>query len=196
MEIRPIKEQDAAKWQELMINLENTTDMMVLEPGERPSDPEDALARIEDAQQKDGLILVALEGDLMVGYLSADRGAFRRNHHTVHVMMGIRDDFRNQSIGGKLLDYLDEWAGHSDVTRLELTVLVGNTIAVHLFKKKNYSIEGVKKNSLIVDGKSINEYYMAKLLTSPAERMAALAALLQAHMIDPPAPNTQSRQEE
>lgn len=185
MDIRPIKEQDAGKWQELMILLDQQSNTMMLEPGERPEDAEEALGRIREAQRRDGLILVAEVDERLVGYLSADRGAYRRNRHRAEIVVGILKDYRGQGIGGKLFDRLDEWAGHAGITRLELTVVCNNNIAVHLYQSKGFKIEGVKKNSLVVDGRSVNEYFMAKVRTDPQQQMAALAALLQDRMVPP-----------
>jgi RimJ/RimL family protein N-acetyltransferase len=38
-----------------------------------------------------------------------------------------------------------------------------NTSAKHLYEKNGFNVEGIKKNSMIVDGKYVDEYYMAKL---------------------------------
>ncbi|MFJ7744700.1 hypothetical protein [Peribacillus sp. NPDC097295] len=35
---------------------------------------------------------------------------------------------------------------------------------VALYKKVGFEIEGTKRNSLVIHGKSYNEYYMAKIL--------------------------------
>lgn len=48
--------------------------------------------------------------------------------------------------------------------RLELTVVTENRAAVALYKKDGFLIEGVKKHSLMIDGKAFDEYYMVKIL--------------------------------
>ena len=50
------------------------------------------------------------------------------------------------------------------VTRLELTVECHNEAARRLYQKSGFQIEGVRQKSMLVDGRFIDEYYMAKLL--------------------------------
>ncbi len=59
---------------------------------------------------------------------------------------------------------LDKWANEKGVTRLELTVMCINDAARHLYEKNGFVVEGTKKNSMVVDGTYVDEYYMAKLL--------------------------------
>ncbi len=39
-----------------------------------------------------------------------------------------------------------------------------NTAGIALYKKMGFEIEGTKRNSLFIDGKYVDEYYMSKLL--------------------------------
>lgn len=39
-----------------------------------------------------------------------------------------------------------------------------NTVAKNLYEKNGFVVEGIKKNSMIVDGEYIDEFYMAKFL--------------------------------
>lgn len=63
-----------------------------------------------------------------------------------------------------MFDYMIQWAKKSQLHRLELTVIEHNEQAVHLYKKMGFEVEGVKRNSLLIDGQYVNELYMAKLL--------------------------------
>ncbi|WP_342768304.1 hypothetical protein [Falsibacillus pallidus] len=45
-----------------------------------------------------------------------------------------------------------------------MTVVSENGRAVALYKKIGFEIEGTKKDSLLIDGTFVNEYYMGKLL--------------------------------
>ncbi|WP_353611594.1 GNAT family N-acetyltransferase [Bacillus sp. FJAT-25509] len=60
---------------------------------------------------------------------------------------------------------MEEWAIKHSISRLELTVVKQNEAGVGLYKKMGYEIEGTKRNSLIINSNSFDEYYMAKLLT-------------------------------
>lgn len=39
-----------------------------------------------------------------------------------------------------------------------------NEAALHLYEKNGFQREGIKKNSMVVNGQFVDEYYMAKLL--------------------------------
>ncbi|WP_331666591.1 GNAT family N-acetyltransferase [Lacrimispora sp.] len=68
---------------------------------------------------------------------------------------------------GSVLHFLSswhKWADEKGVSRLELTVMCINDAARHLYEKNGFVVEGIKKNSMVVDGTYVDEYYMAKLL--------------------------------
>ncbi|MGN0972690.1 MAG: GNAT family N-acetyltransferase, partial [Aristaeellaceae bacterium] len=56
------------------------------------------------------------------------------------------------------------WARANHITRPELTVERPNEAARHLYEKMGFAIEGVRKRSMLVDGRPVDEYYMARLL--------------------------------
>jgi len=59
---------------------------------------------------------------------------------------------------------LESWALDNNIHRLELTVVAQNESAISLYKKLGFEIEGTKRDSLLIDGIFVNEYYMSKLL--------------------------------
>ena len=71
---------------------------------------------------------------------------------------------RGKGIGAKLFEALEEWANQQSIHRLELTVMTYNTAGIALYKKMGFEIEGTKRDSLLIDGKYVDEYYMSKLL--------------------------------
>jgi RimJ/RimL family protein N-acetyltransferase len=50
------------------------------------------------------------------------------------------------------------------IHRLELTVVTENQAGLQLYKKMGFEIEGTKRQSLYIDGKFVDEYYMSKLV--------------------------------
>lgn len=161
--IRPVTENQAeAVWQ-LMYALDFETKYMMYEPGERSKD----IQRIKDVIYKsvhgDNLLLVAENKGELIGYLSAERGRCKRVHHSAHIVAGIRAAYQNHGIGSKLFIGLDNWAKKNHITRLELTVMCQNEAAKHLYEKRGFVVEGVRKQSMIIDGEYIDEYYMSKL---------------------------------
>ena len=57
---------------------------------------------------------------------------------------------------------LESAAEQEKILRLELTVQCRNEVALHLYQKMGFQIEGVKKNSMVVNGEFVDEYYMAR----------------------------------
>ncbi|WP_195237005.1 GNAT family N-acetyltransferase [Romboutsia sp. 1001285H_161024_C4] len=163
MEIRKIKMKDANNYLDMLLNLDKETKFMMFEPGERPTDINIAKNIIEKSINGDNLVLVATDDENIVGFLSVQRGVPKRIKHTGYIVVGIREKFRGKGIGSKLFSELDIWARKNNITRLELSVICSNTVAKHLYEKNGFEIEGVKKNAMIVDGKYVDEFFMAKL---------------------------------
>jgi RimJ/RimL family protein N-acetyltransferase len=63
-----------------------------------------------------------------------------------------------------MLSKLEHWAKGTGIRRLELTVMTHNERAVGLYKRIGFEVEGLRKDSLYVDGRYVDEYSMAKLL--------------------------------
>ncbi|MCH1959840.1 GNAT family N-acetyltransferase [Romboutsia hominis] len=163
MEIRKIKMKDANNYLDMLLNLDKETKFMMFEPGERPTDINIAKNIIEKSINGDNLVLVATDDENIVGFLSVQRGVPKRIKHTGYIVVGIREKFRGKGIGSKLFLELDIWARKNNITRLELSVICSNTVAKHLYEKNGFEIEGVKKNAMIIDGKYVDEFFMAKL---------------------------------
>ena len=163
MNIRKIKMEDANSYLEMLLNLDKETKFMMFEPEERSNSIDIARRKIENTIKGDNLILVATEGTEIIGFLSVERGVPRRIRHTGYVVVGIREKYRGMGIGSKLFSELDKWARENNLTRLELTVVSSNIVAKHLYEKNGFEIEGIKRKSVLVDGKYLDEFYMAKI---------------------------------
>ena len=165
MLIRGIKLEDAEGFVSLVKQVEESADFMMMEAGERTLSAEQQRKRIE--QMKSGgnsTILLAEEDGKLVGYLIVVGGDAKRVLHRGYLVIGILNEFRGQGIGTKLFSHLDDWAKAHHISRLELTVVIQNEMAVALYKKSGFEIEGTKRNSLLIDNVFYDEYYMAKLL--------------------------------
>jgi RimJ/RimL family protein N-acetyltransferase len=164
--IRKIRETDAESFLNLCRKLDEETQFMMLESGERQTSIEEQTHQIREILQKENQMIFVAEADnRLVGYLAAYGGDFKRNRHSAHLVIGILQDFAGQRIGKKLFLELEHWAKQNNLHRLELTVMRHNERAINLYQKMGFEIEGVKKHSLLVNGKYVDEYYMAKLLS-------------------------------
>lgn len=164
MIIREIESRDADAFWQMQYELDKETNFMMYEPNERTKN----IALIENIIQKavDGsnLLLIAESDTQIVGYISVQRGMPNRIKHTAYIVVGIRKAFQGKGIGTEFFRRLDLWAQQKGITRLELTVMCPNNVAKHLYEKNGFVVEGTKKNAMFVDGKYVDEFYMAKLL--------------------------------
>lgn len=162
--IRPIEENDAESLWHMMSALDAETKYMMYEPNERTKNMDRIKSTIKEAAAGNNLFLAAKADHEIVGYISAQKGILRRVKHSAYIVVGIRAAYQRQGIGTSFFKQLDKWADEKGVTRLELTVMCINDAARHLYEKNGFVVEGIKKNSMVVDGAYVDEYYMAKLL--------------------------------
>ena len=163
MEIRNIRIEDAENYLDMLLNLDKETKFMMFEPGERPTDINAVKNAIKKSINDNNLFLVVTYKENIVGFLSIQRGEYRRIRHTGYLVVGIREKYRGMGIGSELFSKIDTWAMENNITRLELTVICSNTIAKHLYEKNGFIVEGIKKKAMIIDDKYVDVFSMAKI---------------------------------
>ncbi len=167
IKLRLATEADSAKLWQMMCELDNETTFMLYEPDERVAlTNSDRLAsKIADTISVGDLLLLAeTDSSDIIGYLSAECGRYNRTKHIAYIVVGIRQAYQNKGIGKALFNRLNNWAIENKLARLELTVDCANAVAIHLYEKNGFKIEGKRQKSLFVAGIYRDEYYMAKLL--------------------------------
>ena len=165
MLVRTAREGDAEALLGLLKRLDDESRFMMYEPGERTTtvgEQREILGAILACGN--GTFLLAEEDGRPVGFLEATGGAFRRNRHVAHLVLGVLGEHSGRGIGTALMGEVERWARGRGVHRLELTVMAHNAAAVALYEKAGFAIEGTRRHSLLVDGSYVDEYYMAKLL--------------------------------
>ncbi|RPF55294.1 GNAT family N-acetyltransferase [Aquisalibacillus elongatus] len=156
---------DAEQLANLIQSVDQTSQYMLWESGERNISTENQVKMIESIRDSENsTLLVAEEDHKLVGYLLVIGGNARRNKHSGYIVTGIHTDSRGKGVGTLLFMKMEEWAIKQQLQRLELTVVTYNEAGVHLYKKMGFEIEGIKRKSLFIDGKYLDEYYMSKLL--------------------------------
>jgi RimJ/RimL family protein N-acetyltransferase len=165
MFIRPIQEKDSEQFLLLAKEIDQETQFMLLERGERATTIEEQRQKIRNVlSQSNQIILVAEHENELIGYLGAYGGNFQRNRHSVYLVVGILQAYTGQGVGAQFFKALEEWALTRDIHRLELTVMAHNNRAMRLYRKMGFETEGIKKDSLKINGKYVDEYYMVKIL--------------------------------
>ena len=163
--IRQILEADAASFLVLCHKLDGESQFMMLEPGQRNTSLVEQKRQISHILMRGNqTILVAEARGELIGYVEALGGDFRRSRHCAQVVIGILQAFSGRGVGMRLFLGLEHWARQSGIHRMELTVMAHNDRAIRLYRKAGYGIEGTKRDSLLVNGSYVDEYYMGKLL--------------------------------
>ena len=163
--IRPAIIDDAAAFLDLRHHVDLETKFMMLEPGERQTTVEQERERLAATGKSDNKQTFLAEDDgQLVGWLWANGGDYRRNHHSVHIVIGIRTAHTNQGIGTRLFQACEAWARERGLHRLELTVMTHNHLGIALYQKMGFAIEGTASDALRVDGEYVDLHYMSKLL--------------------------------
>ncbi len=164
MQIRQATINDAQEIIQVMQDAESSN-MMLFGPGERNVSTEQFIKFIEMCSDNpNSALFVASEQDKICGYLIVQGELPKRISHRAYIIIGVHSDVRGKGIGKALFVHIQEWAKSIGLHRLELTVITQNSPAVNLYKKMGFEIEGIKRDSLIIDGKYVDEYYMAKLI--------------------------------
>lgn len=166
MRIRHVKIEDAVQLCQLIQQVESDSEYMLFEPGERKITVEQMQTRIRSmkTESHSEIFTAELDGEL-IGYLMAIGGCTKRTRHAVYLVIGIFTSHRGQGVGTHLFEHLENWAVQHNIRRLELTVAQPNDAGMRLYRKMNFEIEGKKRDSLIINGEYVDEYYMSKLLT-------------------------------
>lgn len=160
MVIRKLIYTDAKEFYDCLKIIDSETNFMMFEPEERVWNEVRISKNLKD---ENNLVLGVIDDEKIVGFLTAQRGVFRRIRHTAYIVIGIQKNYCNRKLGTKLFQMLDDWAIENKIIRLELTVVCENKGALRLYEKSGFSIEGTKKKTMYVDGKYVDEYMMAKI---------------------------------
>ncbi|KZE15212.1 GNAT family N-acetyltransferase [Priestia aryabhattai] len=162
--IREISSSDAAAFLTLNKKLDKETAYMLYEENERATTLEQQKKMITTfLKMPNSTILVAEQDGQLVGHLSMIGGSVNRKKHSAYLAVGVLHSYGNRGIGTALFEEMEKWAAQSGIKRVELTVMTHNEPAISLYKKMGFEIEGKKVCSLVVDGKSVDEYYMGKV---------------------------------
>jgi RimJ/RimL family protein N-acetyltransferase len=161
--LREARPADAAALLALKRSLDLETSFMLLEPDERTDDEHDIAADLAAMAAGNSVVMLAEADERLIGYAQARGGRFRRRAATAHVVIGVLAEASGRGVGSALLRELDLWAPTHGIHRLELTVMAHNERAAALYRRVGYAVEGRARECLFVDGRTADEFYMAKL---------------------------------
>ena len=150
---------------EAVERINNETEFLGV-PGEGhpwAASPDTELARL--AERDTGIVLIALDGPAIVGYLLAFGGWYERNRGNVFIaVVGLREPYRGRGIGTRLFEAIEDWARGRGAWRLELRVSSLNERGQALYRKQGFAIEGTIRAGVLRDGVWTDDFWMGKLL--------------------------------
>ncbi len=171
LRIRHAVASDAQGFLDLWEALDSETEFMLYEPGEREITLDEQKSRIERAvESKEVAMFVAenLELKELAGFTVGFGNNNFRDNHKLYVVIGLRQIYTGKGLGSRLLTELETWANENKFRRLELSVMVRNIIAIKLYKRHGFRIEGTKKDSVRLKCGFVDEHIMGKILGASA----------------------------
>ncbi|HET7062044.1 MAG TPA: GNAT family protein [Nitrosospira sp.] len=160
--IRRALESDAASLIDLRRWLFEETSFMLWEPAEFKQTEDDERARIIRLnRQPNSVILLAEAGMQLVGVLSATGDDRKQLRQTALLSIGVVKSHWSQGIGSRMIQDAINWSLAAGIKRLELTVHTSNLRAISVYMRYGFEVEGLRRSSLLVNGRYINEYLMA-----------------------------------
>lgn len=88
-----------------------------------------------------------------------------KRSHCANISIIVNPTFHSMGIGSALMDKLLEYCNDTfKVKKVELSVFNNNKKAIRLYKKYGFSIEGIKRQFVLINGKFEDEIFMAKFL--------------------------------
>lgn len=150
--LRPALPKDAERVLAYLEQVAGESENLTFGPGEFGISPEQERMVLQQAlDTPTSLYLLAeIEGNI-VGTLTFSAEKRPRVQHAGEFGMSVLRKCWNLGIGGRMLAYLLEWAGHTHLIRkLNLRVRVDNLAAIHLYEKYGFVREGCRTREFYV----------------------------------------------
>jgi RimJ/RimL family protein N-acetyltransferase len=166
---------DAAALMQLKQRLDEETSFMLLEPGERDTSIQALAGHLEEVGRSENSVVIVAgqpggrpsgQPGGLAGYVELVGGKFRRNRSTTHLIIGVLAEVSGQGVGARLLAEAKRWAVARGLHRIELNVMAHNHRAIALYERMGFVREGRRAECLLIDGKFLDELYMASKVTS------------------------------
>ena len=96
--------------------------------------------------------LVAVSAGQVIGWCDVVPNPRPIYAHVGILGIALLPEFRRHGIGGRLMRQTLDAARDFGLRRVELTVRESNAVAIRLYKKFGFAIEGLQRNRILVDG--------------------------------------------
>ncbi|MCI5870367.1 MAG: GNAT family N-acetyltransferase [Dorea sp.] len=111
------------------------------------------------------IMILAMDGDEIAGIGTIHSGNKIKSRHQGELGIVVAKKYQKQGIGTEIMRRLIEFCkGNGITTRIQLDTLCANEIAVKLYERFGFEIEGRLRNNTLVDGVYYDLYVMGLLL--------------------------------
>ena len=174
--IREARGEDAAAMIEYLSVVGGETDFLTFGAGEFDKTVEQERDFVEAMRSSlSGLMLVAMQGERVMGITSCQAGGRARTRHAAALGVSVRREAWGRGLGGAMCEALFDWSSrHPFIRRLHLEVRADNTRAIALYLKLGFLVEGTLKGAFSCRGEYLDEYVMARWI-EPASSDLTLA---------------------
>ena len=164
MEIKELQIEDSKNFLELTKITDAETTFLYFEENERKTTLEEQVKNIQSGIEQGYISLVCEIDNELVGYVVGFTFEVNRRKHCMSIAIAMLQDYSSKRMGTELMKELIKRGKNKGITRFELDVSVKNKIAINLYKKMGFVIEGERKNSYLIDGEFDDDYIMAKII--------------------------------
>ena len=110
-------------------------------------------------------VYLAKEDNRVIGFIGYSRVMPQRARHVAgRIAIGVHTEYRRKGIAKRLFQTIEQDCKEKGISRIEFTVLLNNKAAIDLYLSLGYEIEGRRIQSVNVDDRLLDEYFMAKIL--------------------------------
>jgi hypothetical protein len=164
LSVHPASIEDAASWLSFLQALDQDTNFMMFEPGERSlsiNKCEDAIRRINGVR---GAILLLFRNEAgeVVGYIQGDVLPLERKAHVMSVSGGLLSIYRGDTGKAMLRHFFEEIEREGVINRIEGVVMANNVRMLMLALSHGMVIEGMKRGAVKLKSGVQDEYVVAK----------------------------------
>lgn len=161
MNVRPARPSDAAAILAIQAEAARELRSIATHPEEVRSVAEEE-ALLAQWGSATGVMLVAEEGGVVVGFCAAARGRRRATAHTADVGLTIAAAHRRRGVGRALMLAIEAWARVQGVRKLTLGVFATNASAHSLYRALGYVEEGLRREQYLLPSGPVDEVLMSK----------------------------------
>ena len=142
------------------------TSYLSFEKDEYPLDVAAQEAAIRELEGNDNnIMLLAMDGDEIAGMATISSTHKIKARHDGELGIVVAKKYQGQGIGTTLIKKLIDWArGNGVTTRISLDTRADNIMAVSLYLKMGFQVEGCRKNSTLLNGEYYDLYIMGMML--------------------------------